>query len=154
MAVHGATPCLWFDTEALDAAEYYVSIFPDSRITNVSRYGEGGRRAAGEVLLVSFEMFGRPFTALNGGPEFPQTEAVSFQVSCDTQEELDRIWNALVADGGAESMCGWCKDRFGVSWQVTPANLETLMSAPGAWDALMKMQRIVISELEGAADHG
>ena len=153
MAISGGTPCLWFDDAALEAAELYVSIFPDSRLGAVQYYREGSPRPAGSVLLVEFELMGRPFTALNGGPQFPHTEAVSFQVRCDTQEEIDRVWDALIADGGAESMCGWCKDRFGVNWQVTPTVLDALLGGddPGAaqhaWTALMDMQRIVIADL-------
>lgn len=153
MAISGGTPCLWFDDAALEAAELYVSIFPDSRLGAVQYYLEGAPRPAGSVLLVEFELMGRPFTALNGGPQFPHTEAVSFQVRCDTQEEIDRVWDALVADGGAESMCGWCKDRFGVNWQVTPTALDDLLAgddpaaAQRAWTALMDMRRIVIADL-------
>lgn len=150
MAVSGVTTHLWFDDQALDAAEYYVSLFPDSRIASVSHYPEGGQRPAGSVLLVEFELFGQSFAALNGGPEFPHSEAVSFQVRCDTQEELDRVWDALVADGGSESMCGWCKDRFGVSWQVVPSHLDRLLSHPAAWSALMTMRRIDIQALREA----
>ena len=153
MAISGGTPCLWFDDTALEAAELYVSIFPDSRIGDVQYYREGAQRPAGTVLVVEFELMGRPFMALNAGPEFPHTEAVSFQVRCDTQDEIDRVWDALVADGGAESMCGWCKDRFGVSWQVTPTVLgellagEDQLAAQRAWTAMMDMRRIVIADL-------
>ena len=153
MAISGGTPCLWFDDAALEAAELYVSIFPDSRLGAVQYYLEGSPRPAGSVLLVEFELMGRPFTALNGGPQFPHTEAVSFQVRCDTQEEIDRVWDALVADGGAESMCGWCKDRFGVNWQVSPTVLDDLLAgddpaaAQRAWTAMMDMRRIVIADL-------
>jgi predicted 3-demethylubiquinone-9 3-methyltransferase (glyoxalase superfamily) len=153
MAISGGTPCLWFDDAALEAAELYVSIFPDSRLGAVQYYLEGSPRPAGSVLLVEFELMGRPFTALNGGPQFPHTEAVSFQVRCDTQEEIDQVWDALVADGGAESMCGWCKDRFGVNWQVSPTVLDDLLAgddpaaAQRAWTAMMDMRRIVIADL-------
>lgn len=153
MAISGGTPYLWFDDQALEAAEFYVSLFPDSRLGRVSYYREGGHRPAGSVLVVEFDLMGRPFAALNGGPEFPHTEAVSFQVLCDSQEEIDRIWNALIADGGAESMCGWCKDRFGVNWQVTARALDELLSgddaeaAQRAWNALLDMRRIVIADL-------
>lgn len=156
MAVSGVTPFLWFDEDALQAAELYVSCFPDSRITSTSFYQEGGQKPAGTALVVEFELFGRPFAALNGGPHFPHSEAVSFQVSCDTQEELDRIWFTLIQDGGAESQCGWCKDRFGVSWQVTPRRLGELLSdtdpavAQAAFSAMMTMSRIDIGVLEAA----
>lgn len=159
MAISGVTPFLWFDEDAQAAAELYVSIFPDSRITSVVHNGEGARRPAGTVLIVTFELFGRPFAALNGGPEFPHSEAVSFQVGCDTQDEIDRVWNALIADGGAESQCGWCKDRFGVSWQVTPSDMGRLLgggdpeASARAWAAMMQMRRIVIADLEAAVQH-
>lgn len=155
MAISGATPYLWFDDQALEAAEFYVSLFPDSRLGTVSYYQEGGHRPAGSVLVVEFELMGRPFAALNGGPQFPHTEAVSFEVRCDTQEEIDRVWDALVADGGQESQCGWCKDRFGVNWQVTPTVLVDLLAGPDraaaqrAWDAVMGMRRIVIADVLG-----
>jgi predicted 3-demethylubiquinone-9 3-methyltransferase (glyoxalase superfamily) len=153
MAISGATPYLWFDDQALEAAEFYVSIFPDSRLGAVQYYLEGSPRPARSVLLVEFELMGRPFAALNGGPQFPHTEAVSFEVRCDTQEEIDRVWDALVANGGQESQCGWCKDRFGVNWQVTPTVLVDLLAGPDraaaqrAWDAVMDMRRIVIADL-------
>lgn len=157
MAISGVRTFLWFDDQAEEAADFYVGLFPDSRISTVSHYPEGGARPAGSVLLVEFELFGQPFAALNGGPEFHHSEAVSFVVQCDTQAELDRVWDALVADGGAESMCGWCKDRFGVSWQVTPSRLGDLLGGPDpaasqrAWAALMQMGRIDIATLEAAA---
>ena len=154
MAISGVITHLWFDDQALEAAESYVAMFPDSRITSISHYPEDGQRPSGSVLLVEFELFGQSFAALNGGPQFPHTEAISFQVRCDTQEELDRVWDALVAHGGEESMCGWCKDRFGVSWQVVPASLGELMqsdSAPAVWQALMSMRRIDLATLQAAA---
>jgi len=153
MAISGGTPYLWFDDQALEAAEFYVSLFPDSRLGAVSHYLEGGHRPAGSVLVVEFELMGRPFAALNGGPQFPHTEAVSFEVRCDTQEEIDRIWDALIADGGQESMCGWCKDRFGVNWQVTPTVLVDVLTgddadaAQRAWNAVLDMRRIVIADV-------
>lgn len=157
MTVHGVTTYLWFDEQAMDAAELYVSVFPDSRITNVSHYQDGAQKPAGTVLVVEFELFGQPFSALNGGPEFPHSEAVSFQVRCDTQEELDRIWDTLIADGGAESMCGWCKDRFGVSWQIIPTMLGEVLGGSDpeashrAWTAMMQMSRLDIAALRAAA---
>lgn len=154
MSIHGVTPFLWFDEQALPAAELYVSLFPESRITDVSHYQEGAQKPAGTVLVVNFEIFGMPYAALNAGPQFPHSEAVSFQVSCDTQEEIDRLWFGLIADGGSESQCGWCKDRFGVSWQVIPSRLGELLGgsdpqASGrAWGAMMQMTRIDIAALE------
>jgi len=156
MAIHGVTPFLWFDDDALAAAELYVSLFPDSRILSVSHYQEGSFKPAGTPLVVEFEICGTRMSALNGGPQFPHSEAVSFQVSCDYQEEIDRIWFGLIADGGAESQCGWCKDRFGVSWQVTPSRIGELLggedpaASQRAWQAMMSMQRLVIADLEGA----
>jgi predicted 3-demethylubiquinone-9 3-methyltransferase (glyoxalase superfamily) len=151
------TPCLWFDTEGEEAAGFYVGIFPNSRISEVVRYTEGGRRPAGSVMVVSFELDGRPFTALNGGPQFTFDEAVSFQIDCKDQEEVDRYWSALTADGGEEGPCGWLKDRFGVSWQVVPAPLlDLLRDSDGATAArvterLMQMRKIDIATLEEAA---
>lgn len=155
MSIHGVTTFLWFDNEAHEAAEFYVSLFPNSRITSESHYGEGAPKPAGSVLVAAFELFGRPFAALNGGPQFPQTEAVSFQVSCDTQEEIDQLWAALIADGGSEGMCGWCKDRFGVSWQVTPTRLADFLGAAGeagqrAMAAMMQMRKMDIAAFERA----
>lgn len=153
MTINGAVPYLWFDSEALDAAEFYVSIFPDSRITRVSHYHEDAQLPAGTVLVVEFELFGRQYAALNGGPEFPHTEAVSFQVSCDSQDEIDRVWDALIADGGRPVQCGWCKDRWGVNWQVTAAVLPELLEHPDpavsghAFRSMMQMTKIVIADL-------
>ena len=152
------TTCLWFDTEAEEAANYYTGIFPNSRVTSIDRYGEGGPRPAGTVLTASFELDGRPFVALNGGPEFGFDEAVSIQVHCEGQEEVDYYWNALTADGGQESMCGWLKDRFGFSWQIVPNRLTELLKDPDpsraqrAMGAMLEMRRIVIADLEAAAD--
>ena len=150
-------PCLWFDTEALDAAELYVSIFPNSEITEVSHYGEGGPRETGTVLAVRFQLDGQAFTALSGGPEFTFDEAVSFMIDCADQEEVDHYWEAL-ADGGQEGPCGWLKDRYGLSWQVIPHDLPLLLSDPDperaqrAMQAMMKMSRIDVAALHAAAD--
>lgn len=150
------TPCLWFDTEAEEAADFYTSVFDDSRILEVTRYGEAGPRPAGSVMTVSFELDGQEFVALNGGPEFRFTEAISFQVSCGSQEEVDRFWDAL-SEGGEEGPCGWLKDRYGVSWQVVPTRLTELLADPDpersqrAMAAMLGMRRIVIDELERAA---
>jgi len=144
---------LWFDTEALEAAQFYVGLFPGSRLGDVSYYQADAQQPEGSVLTVEFELFGRPFAALNGGPHFPHSEAVSFQVVCDTQEDVDRIWDAIVGNGGSESMCGWCKDRWGVSWQVIPTALtRALQGLDGydskyAFEAMMKMSRIIVADL-------
>jgi predicted 3-demethylubiquinone-9 3-methyltransferase (glyoxalase superfamily) len=150
-------PCLWFDTQAEDAAKFYCSIFPNSRIVETSHFGEAGPRPAGMVLTVEFELDGNPFTALNGGPEFKFDEAVSFQIPCDTQDEVDNYWNKLTADGGAESMCGWLKDKFGLSWQVVPNRLVELLQDPDkakanrVMRAMLKMKKIDTAKLEEAA---
>jgi predicted 3-demethylubiquinone-9 3-methyltransferase (glyoxalase superfamily) len=150
------TPCLWFDTEGEDAATFYTSLFPDSRIVYVAYYGSAGPREEGTVMAVSFELSGRPFTALNGGPQFTMDEAVSFQVACETQEEVDRYWSAL-SDGGEEGPCGWVKDRFGVSWQVFPSLLLELLQdsdrekAQRVMAAMLEMKKIDIADLERAA---
>ena len=124
------TPCLWFDTEGEEAAAFYVSLFKNSRITDVSRYGEAGPRPAGTVMVVCFELDGQPFTALNGGPEFTFNEAISFQIDCSSQEEVDHYWEGLTA-GGEEGPCGWLKDRYGVSWQVVPERGHRPAPGPG-----------------------
>jgi len=145
------TTFLWFDGQAAEAAALYVDLFPGSSMGDVSLYpDEQPDRPADGVLSVSFTLFGQPFVALNGGPQFPHSEAISFMVHCDTQDELDHVWDTLVADGGQESRCGWCKDRFGVSWQVVPSDLQDLLSQ-GAWPALMPMSRIDIAVLRSAA---
>lgn len=151
-------PFLWFDGQAEEAARFYVSLFPDSRIDRVLRSpADTPSGPAGTVLTVDFTLAGMRFVALNGGPEFRFTEAVSFQVACADQAEVDRLWTVLTA-GGSESACGWLKDRFGLSWQVTPTRLMQLLSdadparARRAMEAMMKMGRIDIAELERAAD--
>ena len=150
------TPCLWFDTEGEEAAKLYTSIFPNSRITNVSHYGDAGPRDAGTVLTVEFELEGQSFTALNGGPNFKFNEAISFQVSCADQAEVDRYWDAL-GDGGEHGPCGWLKDRFGLSWQVVPTRLTELLQDPDreksqrVMAAMLQMGKIEIDELERAA---
>ena len=159
MTVTGLTTFLWFDQEAEEAAHLYVSLFPQSRIGNISRYPEGSRLPAGTVMTIDFEIFGQSFTCLNGGPMFPHSEAVSFQVSCDTQDEVDHLWNSLIADGGAESQCGWCKDRWGLSWQITPRALSEGMADPDrqaakrVFEAMMTMRKIDIAAIERAR-HG
>jgi predicted 3-demethylubiquinone-9 3-methyltransferase (glyoxalase superfamily) len=152
----GITPCLWFDTDGEEAANFYTSLFSNSTILNVSRYGEGGPRAAGTVMTVSFELDGLEFLALNGGPNHTFSEAVSFMVSCADQDEVDRYWEAL-SEGGEEGPCGWLKDRFGLSWQIVPEALPRLLSDPDpakaqrVMQAMMGMRKIVIEELEQAA---
>jgi predicted 3-demethylubiquinone-9 3-methyltransferase (glyoxalase superfamily) len=151
------TPCLWFDTEGEQAAELYTSLFENSRILDVSRYGEAGPREAGMVMTVSFELEGQEFLALNGGPDYKFTEAVSFTVNCQGQEEVDKFWNALTADGGQEGPCGWCKDKFGVSWQIIPTALPHLLQNPDpekskkAMEAMLQMKKIDIEALQTAA---
>jgi predicted 3-demethylubiquinone-9 3-methyltransferase (glyoxalase superfamily) len=150
------TPCLWFDTEGEEAARFYVSVFPNSRIVEVARYGEAGPREEGTVMVVSFELDGRPFTALNGGPQFRFTEAVSFTIECDDQAEVDRYWETL-SEGGEEGPCGWLKDRFGLSWQIVPARLTELLRDPDTaraqrvMAAMLGMGKIEIADLEAAA---
>src|SRR5260370_26594175 len=123
------TPFLWFDNNAEQAAEFYVSIFKNSKILNVSRYGDAGPGPKGSVMVVNFQLAGQEFTALNGGPRFTFSEAFSFVVNCENQNEIDEYWSKLTADGGQESMCGWLKDKFGFSWQIVPTELGKLMSA-------------------------
>jgi predicted 3-demethylubiquinone-9 3-methyltransferase (glyoxalase superfamily) len=150
------TPCLWFDTEGEEAAEFYTSVFPSSKILDVARYGEAGPRAEGTVMTVSFELDGTKFTALNGGPQFTFNEAISFQVSCETQEEVDAFWSKL-SEGGEEGPCGWLKDRYGVSWQIVPTALPELLSDPDrersqrVMRAMLSMKKIEIDALERAA---
>ena len=144
---------LWFDTEAEEAAKFYVELFPGSQLGAISHYQADAQRPEGSVLTVEFELFGRPFVALNGGPQFPHSEAVSFQVVCDSQEDVDRIWNAITSNGGSESMCGWCKDRWGVSWQVIPTALSRALKGLDGYDskyafkAMMGMSKIVVADL-------
>ena len=155
--MHKITPFLWFDTEAEEAAEFYVSLFPNSRITGKTHYGEGAPGPKGQVMTVSFELDGLPVTALNGGPIYKFTEAVSFSVSCEDQAEVDRFWNALTANGGQEGPCAWLKDKYGFSWQIVPKALMRLLADPdpkksqAAMQAMLKMKKIIIADLEAAA---
>jgi predicted 3-demethylubiquinone-9 3-methyltransferase (glyoxalase superfamily) len=161
MALAGKTitPCLWFDTQAEEAANFYCSIFKNSKIGKISRFPEAGqeihKKPAGTVMVVPFELDGQPFTAFNGGPKYKFDEAVSFQVMCDTQADIDYYWNALTA-GGQEIACGWLKDKFGLSWQVVPSALPKMMSDPDAtksarvMNAFMKMKKYDIAALERA----
>jgi predicted 3-demethylubiquinone-9 3-methyltransferase (glyoxalase superfamily) len=150
-------PNLWFDTEAEEAAEFYVSIFDNSRITNVAHYTEAGPREAGMVMTVAFELDGQPFVGINGGPEFTFSEAVSFQVDCKDQAEVDSFWERL-GEGGEEGPCGWLKDRYGLSWQVVPAGMEELFADPDpkraerAMKAMFGMKKLDLAELQRAAD--
>ncbi|CAA9274653.1 MAG: 3-demethylubiquinone-9 3-methyltransferase [uncultured Acidimicrobiales bacterium] len=150
-------PCLWFDTQAEDAANFYTGVFPNSRVVNVSHYGSAGPRPEGMVMVVDFELQGQPFVALNGGPEFTFNEAVSFQVSCESQDEVDGYWTKLT-DGGQEIACGWLKDRFGLAWQIVPTVLDELVRDPDpersqrAMKAMMGMTKFDIAELQRAAD--
>jgi predicted 3-demethylubiquinone-9 3-methyltransferase (glyoxalase superfamily) len=150
------TPCLWFDTEGEEAAKFYTSVFPNSRIVDVARYGSAGPRPEGTVMTVSFELDGQQFVALNGGPEFTFNEAISFQVDCKTQDEVDTFWSTL-SEGGEEGPCGWLKDRYGVSWQIVPTVLPELLSDPDqekaqrVMRAMLNMKKIEIDALERAA---
>jgi predicted 3-demethylubiquinone-9 3-methyltransferase (glyoxalase superfamily) len=150
------TPWLWFDTQGEAAATFYTSIFANSRITNVTHYGSAGPRPEGTVMTVTFELEGQEFVALNGGPEFTFDEAISFMVSCQSQEEVDDVWSKL-SDGGEEGPCGWLKDRFGVSWQIIPTILDELLRDPDqeraqrVMRAMLQMKKIQIDELERAA---
>ena len=150
------TPCLWFDTEGEDAAELYTSVFPNSKILEVARYGSAGPRPEGTVMTVTFELDGLKFLALNGGPDFTFNEAVSFQIPCRDQDEVDRYWEKL-GEGGEYGPCGWLKDRFGLSWQVVPTRLTELLEDPDreksqrVMAAMLQMGKIEIDELERAA---
>jgi len=150
-------PCLWFDTEGEAAAQLYTSVFPNSKILDVARYGEAGPRPAGTVMTVSFELNGQEFLALNGGPQFTFSEAVSFQVLCKDQDEVDHFWGKL-GEGGEYGPCGWLKDRFGLSWQIVPTRLGELLGDPDAeraqraMAAMLEMGKLEIAELERAAD--
>ncbi len=152
-------PCLWFNGQAEDAANFYAATFPDSRVKSVNRApGDYPAGKAGDVLTVEFTVLGMDFLGLNGGPDFKFDEAVSFMVLTDDQAETDRYWNAIVDHGGEESVCGWCKDRFGLSWQITPKRLMELTTsgdtamAKRAFDAMMKMKKIDIAALNAAVE--
>ena len=154
---HQITPCLWFDTQAEEAAKFYVSIFKNSKIGRVSRYGKAGQevhgKKPGSVMVAEFELDGQPFVALNGGPQFKFTEAVSFQIPCDTQDEIDHFWNAL-SKGGQEGPCGWLKDKYGLSWQVVPTVLPQMLMDPDAeksarvMNAFLKMKKFDLETLK------
>ena len=156
----GITPCLWFDTQAEDAAKFYCSIFKNSKITAATLVPEAGQEVhgtpAGSVLIVAFELDGRPFTALNGGPQFKFDEAVSFQVPCETQGEIDYYWTALTRGGGQEGDCGWLKDKFGLSWQVFPSAIIKMLQDPDrakaarVMTAFMQMKKFDLAAIERA----
>jgi predicted 3-demethylubiquinone-9 3-methyltransferase (glyoxalase superfamily) len=152
------TPNLWFDTESKEAAEFYVSVFPNSAIKQISYYGEAGPRPAGTVMLVDFVLDGQEFTAIDGGPQFPFTEAISLLINCADQDEIDYYWSKL-SEGGEEGQCGWLKDRYGVSWQVVPAEaVADLMAGPDkeraqrATQAMFGMKKLDVAALYAAAD--
>jgi predicted 3-demethylubiquinone-9 3-methyltransferase (glyoxalase superfamily) len=154
------TPCLWFDTEGEEAAILYTSIFENSRILHVSYYGSAGPRPEGMVMTVNFELDGQEFIALNGGPEFTFDEAISFQVNCESQDEIDEFWGKL-SEGGSEGPCGWLKDKFGVSWQIVPtALMDAVMRDPDsekaqrAMKAVLGMGKIDMAEIQRAIDEG
>ena len=154
------TPCLWFDNKAEEAANFYTSIFKNSKISNITRYGKEGYeihgKEAGTVMTMDFDIEGQKFLALNGGPEFKFNEAISFIVSCKTQKEVDYYWEKLTADGGQESVCGWLKDKYGVSWQIVPEVLSKLVGDPAseksqrAMKAMLQMKKIDIEGLKKA----
>ena len=149
-------PNLWFDTQALEAAEFYCGIFPNSSVNDVTRYTEAGPGEPGSVLTVDFTLDGQRFTAINGGPQFPFTEAISLEINCAGQAEVDRYWAALTADGGEPSQCGWCRDRFGLSWQVVPRQMGDYLGgsdpdgARRAMEAMLAMGKIEVEGLRAA----
>jgi predicted 3-demethylubiquinone-9 3-methyltransferase (glyoxalase superfamily) len=155
------TPCLWFDNQAEEAAKFYASVFKNSKVGGLARYDDAGAAASGRptdsVMVVEFQLEGQDFVALNGGPHFKFTEAVSFVVNCDNQEEVDYFWEKLTADGGAESQCGWLKDKYGLSWQITPTILPELLQdkdrakAKRVMEAMLQMKKIDINALQQAA---
>lgn len=147
---------LWFDNQAEEAAHFYTSLFADSKVTEVSRYGEAGPGPAGTVMVVTFQLAGQEFIALNGGPQFKFNEAVSLYVNCQTQQEVDELWGKLTADGGQEQPCGWLKDKYGLSWQIIPTALPELLNDPDpakakrVMEAMFQMTKIDIATLEAA----
>jgi predicted 3-demethylubiquinone-9 3-methyltransferase (glyoxalase superfamily) len=151
------TPFLWFDDNAEEAVNLYTSIFKDSKILQTSRYGDAGPGPKGSVMTISFQLFGLTFTALNAGPHFKFNESISFVVNCENQEEVDYYWNSLTKNGGEESQCGWLKDKFGLSWQITPAILPKLfaitdpLKTQRVMAVMLKMKKLVIADLENAA---
>ena len=158
--MNGITPFLWFDADAQAAIEYYTELFPDSKIVSIGHYGDEVPGLGGKVMHAHFQLQGRDFFAMDAGPQFPFTEAISLFVSCEDQSEVDRYWDALTASGGSEPPCGWLKDRWGVSWQIVPTRLMELMRDPDpgrshrAVQAMLQMSKIDIAALEAAADAG
>ena len=157
MSITGPVTTLWFDDQAEAAADFYAATFPGSRRLGTTHYGEHPYKPTGSVMTVEVEILGSRFLCLNGGPQFTHSHAVSFQVLCDTQEEIDRLWDAITSDGGQESQCGWCIDRFGVSWQVTPANIGELLGGAAnpaaAFACMMEMTKFDIAALREAGSH-
>jgi predicted 3-demethylubiquinone-9 3-methyltransferase (glyoxalase superfamily) len=158
MAIKSISPFLWFDHQAEEAANFYVSLFPDSKLGKVVRHSSGSPGRAGAVITVAFELLGQRYTAMNGGPRFKFTEAVSLVINCETQADIDNYWEKLCADGGAESQCGWLQDKYGLSWQVVPAGLAELLSNPDpeiaarTMNALLGMKKLIIADLKKAAE--
>ncbi len=156
--VKGIVPNLWFDHQAQEAAEFYVSVFPDSKINAISHYTQAGPGEPGSVLTVDFTINGQRITAINGGPIFTFDEAISLLIECDDQDEIDHYWAALISGGGSESQCGWCKDKYGLSWQVVPSGMEALFADPDAskaeraMRAMFGMKKLNIAELRRAAE--
>lgn len=152
------TPNLWCNGNAQEAVDFYLSVFPNSRITATAHYPEGAPGPAGEIMTIAFELDGEPFVAINAGPEFSFSEAVSFEIRCADQDEVDRYWDALTAGGGEEGPCGWCKDRFGLSWQVVPEGMDELFAdadpsrAARAFQAMTSMKKLDVATLRAAAD--
>jgi predicted 3-demethylubiquinone-9 3-methyltransferase (glyoxalase superfamily) len=150
------TSCLWFDGQGEEAANHYCSIFPNSKILHIERYGEAGPGEAGSVMVVNFSLDGHEFVALNGGPQFKFDEAISFQVDCESQEEVDHYWSRL-GEGGEEGPCGWLKDRYGLSWQIVPTRLKELIADPDreksarVTEAMLQMRKLDLAKLEEAA---
>jgi predicted 3-demethylubiquinone-9 3-methyltransferase (glyoxalase superfamily) len=150
-------PCLWFDDQIEEAVKFYVSVFPRAKITTTSHYNDAGPQAKGKVLVMDFELDGQEFMGLNGGPIFKFTEAISFFVNCADQKEVDYYWNKLTANGGAESQCGWLKDKFGLSWQIVPEALGRYLGdkdsakASRVMQAMLKMKKIIVADLDKAA---
>ncbi len=156
MTTNKITPFLWFDANAEEAVDFYVSVFKDAEKKSVSRYGESVPDKAGTVLTVGFSLFGQDFTALNGGPIFKFNESVSFFVKCKDQQEIDYYWQVLTANGGQESQCGWLKDKFGLSWQIAPESIMDMVSSPDEaakermMNVMMQMQKLDVAKLEAA----